>query len=298
MGEVKLENLEIDGYHLYQDKDNFNFGIDAVLLSNFVLREYFGENKNHLYHNVNKEYKNLDKSAVTNMCDLCSGTLPIPLIVYGKYKKVLSDKKYVYEDNGKNYTCDIKKLHIDSFEIDREQVALSNKSILWNKENVESAKNITTDISVYNDDIKNIILDKNKYKKMYEYYDVVTVNPPYNKKGSGLVNISDKVSSARHEISVTFDEICKVANIILKSNKKFYIIHKTSRLTEIIETLKKNSFAVKKICFIHPYIEKESNLFLIEAVKGGNAGVKILPPIVIYEKKGVYTKKVLQIYGK
>lgn len=272
---IKLENLEIDGYSIYQDKDTFNFGIDAVLLSNFVLRE-----------GIKKTYKNQNSFKI---CDLCTGTLPIPLIIYAKYKKVINDA----------YNISINHMpHIDAFEIDEDQVSLCKKSIMWNEENVDSAKYISKDINVFNDDIKNIITDKNKYSKLYETYDIVTVNPPYTKKGSGLLNLSDKKIIARHEISITFDDICKVASLILKSNKKFCFIHKSSRFTELVSTLKKNSFALKKVAFIYPYIDKESNLFIGEAVKNAKDGVKILEPIVIYEEPLKYTKKVLEIYGK
>ena len=297
MTNIKLENLEIDGYHLYQDKNNFNFGIDAVLLANFVLREYpIGARITRPYSESSTSTRPYGEGSTSTrpygegststrphddgikICDLCSGTLPIPLIIYAKTTSP--------------------KLHIDAFEIDKDQVALSNKSILWNKENVKTAKNIDKDISVFNEDIKNIFLDKDKYKKLYESYDIVTVNPPYNKKGSGLVNLNDKIIAARHEITITFDEICKVANLILKSNKKLYIINQTNRFTEVAETLKKHSFEIKKAAFIHPYIDKPSNLFIIEAVKSGRAGIKILPPIVVYEKTNVYTESILKIYGK
>ena len=260
---IKLENLEINGYHLYQDKDNFNFGIDAVLLANFALKEL-----------------NIMSNTKIQICDFCTGTLPIPLMMYAK-------------SNVKNAT-----IKIDAFEIDNEQVTLCNKSIIWNYENVTSAHNIKEDILVYNDDIKNIFLDREKYKKKYECYDVITVNPPYNKKGSGLINANDKKVVARHEVSLTFDDICKAANLILKSNKKLYFIHQTSRLSEIIWTLKKYSFEIKKISFIHSYVDKESNLFLAEAIKNANSGIKILPPIIIYDKPFEYSKEVLKIYGK
>lgn len=279
MNKIKLENLEIDGYHLYQDKGNFNFGIDAVLLANFALREA----------NITKAVDTASHSVRVNstspikICDLCSGTLPIPLIIYAK--------------SHMDEHCE-PSLHIDAFEIDKDQTKLSQKSVLWNKENVPQAKNIDQDINVYNEDIKNIFLDREKYKNLYESYDLVTVNPPYNKKGSGLVNINDKVISARHEILVTFDDVCHAANLLLKSKKRLYFINQTSRFTEIVTTLKKYSFEMKKVAFVHPYVNKPSNLFLAEAVKSGREGVKVLEPIIIYEKGGSYTEKVLKIYGK
>ena len=265
MSNVKLENLEINGYMIYQDKDSFNFGIDAVLLANFALRRY----------------SSVNKTSNVSICDFCTGTLPIPLIMYAKRQNFLGEK-----------------VNFSAFEIDKEQVDLCNKSILYNKESVSDAKDIDKDIRVYNDDIKNIINDKDKYKNLFESFDVVTVNPPYTKKGSGLVNENDKKVIARHEIFITFDEICKAANLLLKPNKKFYIIHHSERFTELCETLKKNFFEAKFVQFIHPSIDKKSNLCLIEAVKNANPGVTIMEPIIIYEKDGNYTESVLQIYGK
>ncbi|MBQ2204738.1 MAG: hypothetical protein II411_02440, partial [Lachnospiraceae bacterium] len=129
MSNVKLENLEINGYMIYQDKDSFNFGIDAVLLANFVLRRY----------------SSVNKTSNVSICDFCTGTLPIPLIMYAKRKNFLGEK-----------------VNFSAFEIDKEQVDLCNKSILYNKESVSDAKDIDKDIRVYNDDIKNIINDKDK----------------------------------------------------------------------------------------------------------------------------------------
>ena len=127
---------------------------------------------------------------------------------------------------------------------------------------------------------------------------MITVNPPYNKKGSGIINLNDKKIVARHEVSITFDDICKAARLILKSNKKLYLIHHSDRLSEIISTLKSNSFEVKKLQFIHQNISKPSTLVLIEAVKNANSGLNVLSPIIVFENDGNYTKNILNIYGK
>ena len=262
MSDIKLENLEINNYMIYQDKDSFNFGIDAVLLANFALREG-AQSSPHL------------------ICDFCTGTLPVPLIMYAKRKMFLSES-----------------VKFTAFEIDKEQVELCNKSIAYNKENVADAKNIDDDIVVYNDDIKNIFNDRERYKSMYESFDMITCNPPYTKKGSGVVNLNDKKIVARHEVFITFEEICRAASLILKSNKKFYIVHHSERFTELSEILKSNSFEIKKVQFIYPSIDKPSTLCLIEAVKNANPGLKVLEPIIVFENDGSYTEKIEKIYGK
>lgn len=263
MSNIKLENLEINGYHIYQDKDSFNFGIDAVLLANFALRESGSQ------------------VSALQVCDFCTGALPVPLIMYAKRKKFLGEN-----------------VKFTAFEIDKEQVELCKKSIEYNKKNVDDAKSIDKDIVVINDDIKNIFNDREKYKSMYETFDMITCNPPYIKAGSGITNLNDKKITARHEVLITFEEICKAASLILKSNKKFYIVHHSERLTEISRILNSYSFEIKKVQFIYPRVDKPSTLCLIESVKNAREGLKVLEPIIVFEKDGSYTKMVQNIYGK
>lgn len=265
---IKLEDLEVNDYKIYQDKDSFNFGIDAVLLANFMLRNY---------HN----YKNINKEKIINYCDMCAGNIPIPLIVYAKRKEFLT----------KNLKC-------VAIEINKEQIALAQKSILYNLENAIDSKEIKNDIKLINENLLNIIKNKNQYNYLYDSFDVITCNPPYIKSGSGIVNANDNKKVARHEILITFDEICKVASLLIKSNKKFYIIHHSERFSELVITLDKNGFKVKNVQFVHQNENKISNLVLIEAVKNSNEGMKVLEPIFIYEKGGSLSEKIKNYYGK
>ena len=85
---------------------------------------------------------------------------------------------------------------------------------------------------------------------------------------------------------------------MLKSNKSLYMVHRTNRFSEIINSLKTNNLEPKTIQFVHAYKDKPSNLFLLEAIKDAGEETKVLEPIIIYEKENVYTKEVLEIYGK
>ena len=320
MKNIKLEDLEINGYHIYQDKDSFNFGIDAVLLANFALRENATGShslpvREGSYNSLIREGSQCvaptdTRSSVIKICDFCTGALPIPLIMYAKRKMILGEtmlSTHITRAYGMGELCEPAAvgakqcepaLSIDAFEIDADQASLCNKSIIWNKENVEDAKNICDDIKVFNEDIKNIFLDREKYKSIYESFDMITCNPPYNKKGSGIINIEDKKILARHEMSITFEDICKAARLLLKSNKKFYLIHHSERLPELIMTLKSNSFEVKKVQFVHPKVSKPSALVLIEAVKNAKSSLSVLEPIIIFNEDGSYTEKIQKIYGK
>ena len=53
----------------------------------------------------------------------------------------------------------------------------------------------------------------------------------------------------------------------------------------------------KRMQLVYPYIDKEPNMVLIEAVKGGNPRITVERPLIVYEKPGVYTKSILELYG-
>lgn len=263
---ITLDDLEINKFKIYQDKDIFCLGMDSVLLSNFVLRrdkvEGFFNDKN-----------------INYMADLCSGNIPIPLVVYAK-----SDKN----------------VNIDAFEINSKACDMAIKSIDYNMNDKEGPcdKEIAKKINIMNIDLKNISYDKNKYNIYRDKYDVVTCNPPYLKKGSAIPSDNNDLLIARSEENINFDMICDIANFMLKSGKRFFVVHRTNRLSEIIATLKKYNLEPKVLQFVHTKIDKESKLFLLEARKDAKEDMKILEPIIVYDDSNQFTDKVLSIYGK
>ena len=48
---------------------------------------------------------------------------------------------------------------------------------------------------------------------------------------------------------------------------------------------------------VHPYIDREPNMVLIEANRGGRSRMKIEPPLIIYESPGMYTETIVKQYG-
>ena len=83
---------------------------------------------------------------------------------------------------------------------------------------------------------------------------------------------------------------------MLNNNGILAIVHRTDRLIEIIELMKKNNIEPKKIRFVYPKAGEESNLVLIEGRKNGNIGLKILSPLIAHEKNGDYTKEVKEMF--
>lgn len=131
----------------------------------------------------------------------------------------------------------------------------------------------------------------------HDSFDVITSNPPYMIGQHGLVNPSDTKAVARHEILCTFSDISDAARKLLKNRGKLFLVHRSFRLAEILNQLSKDGLEPKRIRFVHPYQEKESNIFLLEAVKGGKSRMVIEPPLIVYKAPNQYTAEIYKIYG-
>ena len=127
-------------------------------------------------------------------------------------------------------------------------------------------------------------------------FDVVTCNPPYMIGQHGLTNPHMPRAIARHEILRTFDDVANQAARVLKDRGRFYLVHRPFRLVELMAALTKYKLEPKRMQLVYPYIDKEPNMVLIEACKGGNSRIQIERPLVVYEKPGVYTKDILELY--
>ena len=193
-----------------------------------------------------------------NIIDLCTGNAPIPLVLTTR------TKAKIY---GVEIQEDIYKLGVDS--------------VVYNK--------LEDQITLINDDVNNL-------KKYFntEYFDIITVNPPYFKYiESSMINKNDQKTIARHEKSLTLNEIVKISRYLLKNNGRIAMVHRTERLLEVLDTLKSNNLVPKKLQFIYPNYDKESKLFMVEAIKNGKDGLKY-----IHNDDGTYRDEILKVFNK
>ena len=76
------------------------------------------------------------------------------------------------------------------------------------------------------------------------------------------------------------------------------MVHRASRLSEVIETMKQHNFGIKRLRFIYPVENSEEALmFLIEARHNRKDDCKVLKPLYVYDEKRNYTEEVLKIFN-
>lgn len=235
----RIDDLQCKGYNIIQKPDGFCFGIDAVLLSDFV--------------NVKPGQKVLD---------LCTGSGVIPILLEAKTK-------------GQHFT---------GLELQEEYADMAARSVKLNK---------------LEDKIDIICGDVRKGKELFEQnsYQVVTVNPPYMTDNHGLKNLYEPKTIARHEVALSLEDVIALASYVLPVSGNFFMIHKPFRLAEIFDVMKKYHIEPKRMRLIHPYIDKEPTMVMIQGTKGGKSRITIDPPLIVYKEPNVYTDEIHQIYG-
>jgi tRNA1(Val) A37 N6-methylase TrmN6 len=131
--------------------------------------------------------------------------------------------------------------------------------------------------------IKNYELYKGKVQDLnIEKVDVILCNPPYFK--NSIVNENEKLKKARHEETLTMEELIDSASRLLKNGGSFFCVYKTTEMIRLIVLLDKYNFGITKIKMIFDENKDTSNVFLIEAIKNRKRNVKAIKPLIISHK--------------
>ena len=174
--------------------------------------------------------------------------------------------------------------HFTGLEIQEEMADMAARSVLYN--------HLEDKIEIITGDIK-------EASRLFGLasFDVVTSNPPYMNDAHGLKNPDMQKAISRHEVLCTLEDVVREASRLLRPGGRFYMVHRPHRLIEIITALTKHKLEPKRMKFVHHYVDKDANMVLIEAVRGGKPMMKLEAPIIVYKEQGVYTDEIYDIYG-
>ncbi|MDE5910580.1 MAG: tRNA1(Val) (adenine(37)-N6)-methyltransferase [Lachnospiraceae bacterium] len=128
-------------------------------------------------------------------------------------------------------------------------------------------------------------------------FDVVTCNPPYMTEHHGLTNPEAPKAIARHELLCTLEDVISQSSRLLRPGGNFYLVHRPFRLADIIVLLRQYRLEPKRMKLVHPFADKEPNMVLLEANRGGRARMTVEKPLIVYKEPGVYMDEIFDIYG-
>jgi tRNA1Val (adenine37-N6)-methyltransferase len=139
-----------------------------------------------------------------------------------------------------------KGVTVRGLEIQREDVELARRNVELN--------GLEGSVEIDEGDIKNV---KNIYK--HGGFNAVVSNPPYYRRGDSI---------ERSETLCTLNDVITAAAWALKFGGRFYMIHRTERLCDVVCGCREHGVEVKKVLF-------KSDLMLVYAKKGAASGVTV-----------------------
>ena len=195
--------------------------------------------------------------------DLCTGTGIIPFIIKGKKhpKKIIG------------------------IEIQEEFAEMARRS--------KEINGFGDEMEFIEGDLKDIELLKKLPRA-----DVLTVNPPYKLRNAGIINETDKLSIARHEIMCTLEDVISSSRKLLQDGGRMFIVHRPERLADIFTLMRKYRIEPKRVQMVHPNTKKAANIVLVEGQRDGGAFLKWEPALFVYDENGNYSEEINKIYGR
>lgn len=168
-------------------------------------------------------------------------------------------------------------------EVQKEAVEIANKNIVMN--------NLLDQITIIHKDLKEL---ENNIKA-----NLIVCNPPFFKVDSrSNINETPFLQIARHEVSITLEEIIEKASKLLENKGRFAIVHRPDRLIDIINLMQKYSIEPKRLRMIYPKFNKDAHTVLVEGIFKGKPGLTIEPPLYAHNEDGSYSDEVKIMFGE
>lgn len=174
--------------------------------------------------------------------------------------------------------------HLTGLEIQADSADMARRSVLLN--------GLEHKIDIVTGDIK-------EAGRLFDAasFDVITCNPPYMIGKHGITNEGDVKAIARHEILCTLEDVVSQTAKLLKPGGNFFMVHRPFRLAEIMTVLQAYRLEPKRMQLVYPFVDKEPNMVLIEANRGGRPRMTVEKPLIVYREPGVYMPEIYDIYG-
>jgi len=188
-------------------------------------------------------FANLKKGL--EIADLCTGNGAIPLMLYALYSPS----------------------HILGVDMNEHEIKLACESVKLN--NLSDIDFICCDVM----ELKN--------RSFYEHFDAVTINPPYQEKGRGISGIIDAKHAARFETTAGLADFFDTAAYLLKPRGSLYMVHRPSRLVDILSFGRQYSLEAKRLQMLAPRIGEAANIVMLQFVKNGGHELIIEPELYV-----------------
>lgn len=263
----RLDDTGFSGYHLIQKPEEFCYGVDAVLLANFASK------------NARRNQR---------ICDLGTGTGIVPLILAHKTEaKQIVGVELQFD----SWDRAMRMRTLNQLE-DRLAFANTDVAAIAGPKLYSGAKKSAKSMAVPK-------LTREAAELLQPgSFQIVTTNPPYMAGSAALQSHNDAKRIARHETTAGVREFVAAAARLLDERGEFCMVHRPSRLADIIAACREFKLEPKELQMVAPRLGEAPNIVLIRCKKGGGAELNVLPTLPVYGEDGQYSEEIMRIYER
>jgi len=173
--------------------------------------------------------------------------------------------------------------HVSGVEFSPTMFAMATRSVMLNQ--------LQNKVDIVHGDLCNI-----KELLPAGQSDLVVSNPPYRPVGGGFISPNDRVAMAKHEVTATLQDVVNAARYLVKTRGRFAMVHLPERMSEILVAMSQAGIEPKRLQMVHSAVDKKPKMLLVEGIRGGNPGIQVLPPLIVYKPDGSYSDEIQQYY--
>ncbi len=129
-------------------------------------------------------------------------------------------------------------------------------------------------------------------------YQLVTVNPPYEPLGRGILGQNPHRELARREVACTLADIFSAAAYLLQSGGRLVMVHRPYRLPEIFKCMEQCGFAASRLQFVEGHRGERPALVLIEGILHSKRELQVEPALTLHREDGEMSDELLKIYRR
>jgi tRNA1Val (adenine37-N6)-methyltransferase len=125
-----------------------------------------------------------------------------------------------------------------------------------------------------------------------ESFAAVICNPPYRRMTSGRISHNAERKIARHEIAAELADFLRAGAYLLPIRGRIALVYPAPRVVDLLQSMRTANLEPKRLRMVHSFADAKASLVLVEGVKGGRSGIKILAPLLVYKQGKQYTNEV------
>jgi len=121
-------------------------------------------------------------------------------------------------------------------------------------------------------------------------FDFVVSNPPFYDENV-TQSENEHLNIARYAQHLPIEPFIKKVKSVLKPRGRFIFCYDAKQVDRLLHTLKEHKINPEVIRFVHSKIDRDSKLVMISARMNSKSLMKVMPPLIVFDKESRYNKE-------